>query len=211
MYTLRTIKKSERMNAFNQSLGDNYHLIDRHNETYYQLRERHFGVMGFSSEQTAKYNNPFVVGKDFSMPIYLEDGHEYYIMTESGKTFENLSGLVGDVMEESKTPTPEASACIPSSDVLDRPSNYSLHQIFNVLKAGRKAADQLMLQELIDVLDTGENFAVITTSDFDYYNNLLSKLIVNHIGTFREATDVSYEFKERQLRNRGYSPTETLK
>jgi len=95
MYTLRTIKKSERMNAFNQSLGENYYLIYRHSDTYNELRERYFTTMGFSGEkELAKYNNPFVVGKDFSMPIYLEDGHEYYIMTESGKTFENLSGLV---------------------------------------------------------------------------------------------------------------------
>jgi len=97
MYTLRIVKKSERMNHFNVSLGDNYHLIDRHNETYYHLRERHFGGMGFSSEQMAEYNNPFVVGNNFANPIYLDNGNEYYIMTESGKTFENLSGLVGDV------------------------------------------------------------------------------------------------------------------
>lgn len=94
MYTLRTIKKSERMNAFNQSLGDNYHLIDRHNDTYNELRARHFGAMGFTKQDVAGFNNPFVVGKDFSMPIYLEDGNEYYIMTESGKTFENLSAYV---------------------------------------------------------------------------------------------------------------------
>lgn len=94
MYTLRTVKKSERMNHFNVSLGENYHLVDRHNETYYQLRERHFSGMGFSSEQMAKYNNPFVVGNNFANPIYLENGFEYYVMTESGKTFENLSGLV---------------------------------------------------------------------------------------------------------------------
>jgi hypothetical protein len=94
MYTLRSINKDEKMNSYNQSLGDSYHLIDRHNQTYYDLRKSHFGSMGFSEEEQANYNNPFVVGKSFSMPIYLNNGYEYYIMTESGKTFENLSGLV---------------------------------------------------------------------------------------------------------------------
>jgi hypothetical protein len=101
MYTLRTVKKSERMNHFNVSLGESYHLIDRHSQTYNELRNRYFGAMGFSEQEIANYNNPFVVGHNYSLPIYLDNGFEYYIMTESGKTFENLSGLVGDEAKNS--------------------------------------------------------------------------------------------------------------
>lgn len=96
MYTLRTVKKSERMNHFNISLGDNYHLIDRNNGAHNELRARHFGAMGFTQEEIAFFNNPFVVGNNFANPIYLTNSNEYYIMTESGKTFENLSWLVSD-------------------------------------------------------------------------------------------------------------------
>ena len=88
------------MNHFNVSLGDNYYLIDRHSDAYNALREQVFGGVGMKLEEYAKYNNPFVVGKDFSMPIYLDNGNEYYIMTESGRTFENLSGLVSDVEKD---------------------------------------------------------------------------------------------------------------
>ena len=95
MYTLREIKKDERMNSFNQSLGNNYHVIDRHSQTYNELRAKYFGDMGFNESQIANFNNPFILCKDASLPIYLRSGFEYYIMTESGRTFQNLTPLVG--------------------------------------------------------------------------------------------------------------------
>lgn len=127
------------MNHFNVSLGDSYHLIDRHNQTYYDLRQRHFGAMGFSLEQMAKYNNPFVVGNNFANPIYLDNGNEYYIMTESGKTFENLSGLVGDINYAEKTPTEvddlvEPKLLYSKSEVIDLIDNI-LEHADNVLDA----------------------------------------------------------------------------
>ena len=128
------------MNAFNQSLGDNYHLIDRHNETYYHLRERHFGGMGFSSEQMAEYNNPFVVGNNFANPIYLDNGNEYYIMTESGKTFENLSGLVGDVDENSKSPTKADDFAEP---LLLYSRNQVIDLIDNILEHAENVLDAI--------------------------------------------------------------------
>lgn len=61
-------------------------------------------------------------------------------------------------------------AVLPAEDVLQCPTNYSLCQIFDRLKAGRKRDDQLLLQDLIDLLSSNEPFVMMTSKEFDDYN-----------------------------------------
>jgi NAD-specific glutamate dehydrogenase len=51
-------------------------------------------------------------------------------------------------------------------DVLERPTNYSLSEIFERLKSGRKKDDQLLLQDLIDLLEKDEPFIVISSEEY---------------------------------------------
>jgi hypothetical protein len=95
MYTLREVKKADRKAVCNTSLGNQYHLVCNGSEGYEKIRNSHFLSMGFSRTETSSMKNPFIIHSEGSKEIYLYNGREYYIMTESGKTFENLSGLVG--------------------------------------------------------------------------------------------------------------------
>lgn len=100
-------------------------------------------------------------------------------------------------------------AALPAEDVLQRPVNYSLYQIFDRLKAGRKRLDQLLLQNLMDHLSSTGTFDIIDSKDLDDYNTIVTLLIEKHRTIFQEA-DVSYKFKKEQLLNRGYSPEHIL-
>jgi len=102
-----------------------------------------------------------------------------------------------------------STAAIPEEDILKSPTNYSLHQIFERLKSGRKRQDQLLLQDLIEIVDKKEPFVILTTQEYDDYNALVTLLIEKHLGTFKEA-NVNGFFKEQQLENRGYSSRATL-
>jgi len=115
------------------------------------------------------------------------------------KMTENNNIIVDDI----------SAAAIPEEDILKRPTNYSLHQIFERLKSGRKRQDQLLLQDLIEIVDKKEPFVILTTQEYDNYNALVTLLIEKHLGTFKEA-NVNGFFKEQQLENRGYSSRATL-
>jgi hypothetical protein len=115
------------------------------------------------------------------------------------KKNENNNIIVNDI----------STATIPEEDILKRPTNYSLHQIFERLKSGRKRQDQLLLQDLIEIVDKNEPFVIISTQEYDNYNALVTLLIEKHLGTFKEA-NVNGFFKKEQLLNRGYSSTATL-
>lgn len=107
MYTLREVKTNDRKSVFNQSLGDHYHVVCLGSEGYNYIRDNHFKSMGFTDEEIQKMQNPFIIHNGGSKEIYLYDRREYYIMTESGKTFENLSGLVGDNIITAKSESGE--------------------------------------------------------------------------------------------------------
>jgi len=96
-----------------------------------------------------------------------------------------------------------------ADNILKQPVNYSLVEIFERLKAGRKAADQRFLRDLIDLLSSNEPFVTMTSKEFDDYSTITSIMIDKHFTEFVEA-DVTKNFKEEQLLNRGYSPTETI-
>lgn len=94
MYTLREVKKADRKAVCNTSLGDQYNLVCIGSEGYEYIRNNHFLSMGFTQKETEKMQNPFIIHTNGAKEIYLYDEREYYVMTESGKTFENLSGYV---------------------------------------------------------------------------------------------------------------------
>ena len=113
------------------------------------------------------------------------------------------SQIIQEEYERKMTEKELDQATIPAEDVLQRPANYSLYQIFDRLKAGRKRVDQLLLQNLMNHLSSDGTFDIIDSKDLDDYNTIITWMIENHLTEFKEA-DVRYKFKEIHLLNRGY-------
>lgn len=94
MYTLRTI--NPRGEQFNELIGDKYSFISRNTsydmftkifQDYYDIPHVSDGCKT-SSEYTRNCHG-FIIIKGDPSPILID--HSYYIMTDSGKTFSNLS------------------------------------------------------------------------------------------------------------------------
>lgn len=98
MYTLRTISSLKKGVQHNQSLGEHYNFIHRDSnpEEFRKNYKVVFGKSHVADSDTAANEHStncygFVVGnygKDI-WPLYKKD--IYYVMTESGKTFCNLT------------------------------------------------------------------------------------------------------------------------
>ena len=228
VYILKQIKKSEGVivETENTILGYRYVVLHyfQENKQYLDVREQHLVFnLGLNPIVITEYKNPILLNEDGSKIIYLKDFYECYITLQDGTIIENLSNYVHQYLEtsDSKTFADKQSqiiqkeyerkmeekaldqAMIPAEDVLQRPANYSLYQIFDRLKAGRKRADQLLLQDLMDHLSSDGTFDIIDSKDLDDYNTIVTLMIENHLTEFKEA-DVRYKFKENQLLNRGY-------
>lgn len=95
MYTLRTIVKNVQLN---KSLGEDYAVIER--ETNYEEFAKTFKTC-FQTEHVADDDKEstrftqncyaFIVHNEGSAIIPLYKNQSVYVMTESGKTFSNLS------------------------------------------------------------------------------------------------------------------------
>jgi hypothetical protein len=94
MYTLRTVTESNKQ--INQLIGDLYSVIDRH-VNYDEFSDVFFDCFGVkhvadldeTSNEFTKSCHGFLEHKGEYIPLYFKNN--YYIMTESGKTFSNLS------------------------------------------------------------------------------------------------------------------------
>lgn len=96
MYTLRTFNDAGVES--NRTIGDNYQVINReiNYEEFrkaYELfwKKPHVADLEDESDQHTKQTFSFLVIKHGSELIPLYKGEIYYIMTESGKTFSNLT------------------------------------------------------------------------------------------------------------------------
>lgn len=86
MLILRTILESKEEN--NQELGDNYHILRKG-----QIEERFNQLLEYT-EVADKYKNEvyaIVSTSSHIKHIPLFDRNKYYIMTDNGQTFANLS------------------------------------------------------------------------------------------------------------------------
>lgn len=230
MYILKQIKKIEGVIVETEStlLGNRYVVLHyfQENKQYLDIREQHFVFnLGLNPLAITEYKNPILLNENGSKIIYLKDFYECYITFQDGTIIENLSDYAHQYLETSDSKTfvdkqsqiiqeeyekkmseKEASitqAALPAEDVLQRPTNYSLYQIFDRLKAGRKRVDQLLLQDLMDHLASDGTFDIVDSKDLDDYNAIVTLMIENHLTEFKEA-DVRYKFKKEQLLNRGY-------
>lgn len=94
MYTLRTVTASN--NQINQSIGGCYSVINRDfNYTEFKdyfrdmFLKEHVADLDDSADEYSKNVYAFVIWFGEVTPLY-KDSY-YYIMTETGKTFSNLS------------------------------------------------------------------------------------------------------------------------
>lgn len=87
MFTLRTIFQTgiER----NNYLGKNYEIITREQKEEFEWNFEESFKMVPVSENDRDCVYAFVITPDFSIPLY--STHKYYVVTEKGKTFGNLS------------------------------------------------------------------------------------------------------------------------
>ncbi len=96
MFILRIITKEGLQT--NTAMGDSYELIDRFGN-YEQFREmyediferKHYADGDLKSDGIAKKCHGFVVYDDCSVSVPLYKENKYYVMTESGQTFSNIS------------------------------------------------------------------------------------------------------------------------
>ena len=91
MYTLRTVAPSSKQS--NQSVGDFYSVIERDfNYPEFAVNYKEFFGKEHSSEMSDDEGyNVYAFVQHFGTTIPLYENSSYYIMTESGKTFSNLS------------------------------------------------------------------------------------------------------------------------
>lgn len=94
MYTLRTITDNNIQQ--NESIGDKYSWVDKlSNYTEFQklfleaFNENHVADLDPTSTTLTKECEGFLLYKGEILPLFSKN--RYYIMTESGKTFSNLS------------------------------------------------------------------------------------------------------------------------
>lgn len=85
MYTLRRITKDF---VYNEALGSAYTVVDKklNREQFDHYHKSHFNG---STDSDANEVVKFIVTY-YSIPIYKNE--KYYVMTESGKTFECING-----------------------------------------------------------------------------------------------------------------------
>lgn len=86
MYTLREVAETHENNEI---LGTNYQVVNRfcHKESFRHYFKSHFGIdhtVENLTETTEKIDNFIITDK--SIPLYRD--RSYYVMTESGKTFQ---------------------------------------------------------------------------------------------------------------------------
>lgn len=95
MYTLRTFENGLESN---RSLGTSYDVVNR--ETNYEKfseayelfwGKAHTADLDTESDEYTKKTFSFLVIRDGAEMIPLYKGGLYYVMTESGKTFDNLT------------------------------------------------------------------------------------------------------------------------
>lgn len=94
MYTFRTITSSNKQ--INQLIGDDYSFIDSH-VNYDEFSDvflecfgiNHIADLDETANELTKTCHAFLEYKGEYIPLYVKNN--YYIMTESGKTFSNLS------------------------------------------------------------------------------------------------------------------------
>ena len=79
MYTLRIIEQDGQVS--NQNLGDNYSVTYKTCKEYEKIA---------ASATTNERTYAIVVGNDGKVVFPLFDNRKYFVMTESGKTFERL-------------------------------------------------------------------------------------------------------------------------
>ncbi|WP_102980126.1 hypothetical protein [Chryseobacterium scophthalmum] len=94
MYTLRTVTSENRQN--NQEIGKIYDYVDKDScytdfcELFHTAFERkHIADLDDTANHYTKNCFGFVRTTEEIIPLYKD--HSYYIMTESGKTFSNLT------------------------------------------------------------------------------------------------------------------------
>ena len=96
MFVLRIITKEGVQS--NTAMGDSYELIDRFGNSE-QFREmflsvfdtKHVADLDPESSNLTKKCHGFVVYDDCSVSVPLFPNNKYYVMTESGQTFSNIS------------------------------------------------------------------------------------------------------------------------
>jgi len=95
MYTLRTIQDDIQTN---ECLGNNYQLIERNSnydefqKAFFSFHEKnHVADLDTESDHFSKQTYAFVIFKNGSEIIPLYKNQSNYIMTDSGKTFSNLT------------------------------------------------------------------------------------------------------------------------
>lgn len=135
MYTLRTFKKKDSVEATHIYLGDSYALHEPTNEQKEQ---------GVKIVVQGNYDSATNDG----IPIYLD---EYaFIMTHLGGTFESLN------KPKYKTEQSSDGKNIPNIGIettLKSPSKFDLIDIFNELKFGRTKEEQEFLKECIERIE----------------------------------------------------------
>lgn len=94
MYTLRTVEANQKQT--NQLIGDLYSFVDRdsNEEEFSDIFKDLFGKphvadLDDTADDHTKNVYGFIQHLGCTIPLYKENA--YYIMTESGKTFSNLS------------------------------------------------------------------------------------------------------------------------
>lgn len=94
MYTLRLINKTDKCVTKNIYLGNSY-KVELYGSPDYLVTRTLLFVQIWGKDETAEQNyfNPFVVDSEGGT-YFIENNHEAYIMTENGKTFENLTSHV---------------------------------------------------------------------------------------------------------------------
>lgn len=91
MYTLRTISKNGEQQ--NVNLGNNYSLIDRdsNKENFVSAYNNVYVDLVRTDEQINPEVYGIVTSNEFGARHFLYKENFYYVMTESGKTFSNLT------------------------------------------------------------------------------------------------------------------------
>lgn len=81
MYTLRIISENDKLRTANQSLGNDYSVTYKNSPLFEETSKP-----AICNENTYAV----VVGNEGKIVYPLFKGNDYFIMTESGKTFEKL-------------------------------------------------------------------------------------------------------------------------
>lgn len=102
MYTLRTVPPNGANE--NQLIGDNYSFTHRsqHPEAFKEMFRDVFTEVEAKSQPRTKLVYGFVLSKGVAHPLY--NDNIYYIMSESGKTFDKLRNVPDNIIENDGPP-----------------------------------------------------------------------------------------------------------